>query len=508
MKRMKLFSLITAAAMLICSVAFFASCSKNEPSGPDTGETPADSSAVAAVTTDAAVTTEAPVTLEVKDLGQTEIFMLWPDPLTSEGHFMHNELAGDGADPSSIIDWTVYQRTKKVESDYNVKISVSTQKFSTIPSTVKIEYKTNSSTWGAVATVIAQMSPIALEGALADFRDLPYCGEETTWWNHDVMKQLAAANRQFFGSGDIIYSDDLYPYVVYANTGLADTLQIRDNFYDLVEKREWTLDKFHELAVIAVADLDGSGVAADSLFDRFGAVDGTSFARAIYYSAGKGIVSLDSEGYPSLVMTAEHADTVLTKIISVFHNDNAVVDAESKFGVKTAMGIMDLFNSNQMLFMPGDLKAAQAFAGMENALPDFALLPIPLWNSDSDYVCVMNDAVVISVPAMIENIDDVSLVLSAMSRESVDTLTPAFFEMVLAYRYMTNAQSVKTLKLILDSVVPRDVADIQGWGGLMSAFSSYAVEGNTNFSSVYGSCVKTLNTKIRQYSSQLDKLGG
>ena len=506
MKHMKLFSLITAAAMLLGAVAALASCSDSKPSGSETGTLPADSSGVAAVTTETPVTTEPLVTLEVKDLDNTEIVMLWPTPLTTEGHFINNELAGDGADPSDIINWTVYQRTKDVEEAYNVRITVVEQKFSTIPSTVKNEYNTNSSSYGALATVIASMSPIALEGALADFRELPYCGEETTWWNHDLMKKLAVANRQYFGSGDIIYSDDLYPYVVYANTGLADTLQIRDNFYDLVAKKEWTLDKFHELAVIAAADLDGDGVKSNSLFDRFGAVDGTSFARAIYYSAGKGVISLDSEGYPSLEMTAEHADTVLTKIVSVFHNDTAVVDAETKFGVNTAMGIINMFCQDQMLFMPGDLKAAQAFSGLSNALPDFALLPIPLWNSDSEYVCVMNDAVVISVPAMAENIEDAALILSAMSRASVDTLTPAFFDMILAYRYMTNAQSVSTLKLILNSVVPRDVADIQGWGGLMSSFSRFAVEGNTEFQSTYASCVRTLNSTMRTYKAQLSKI--
>jgi hypothetical protein len=118
----------------------------------------------------------------------------------------------------------------------------------------------------------------------------------------------------------------------------------------------------------------------------------------------------------------------------------------------------------------------------------------------------MNDAVVISVPAMAENIEDAALILSAMSRASVDTLTPAFFDMILAYRYMTNAQSVSTLKLILNSVVPRDVADIQGWGGLMSSFSRFAVEGNTEFQSTYASCVRTLNSTMRTYKAQLSKI--
>ena len=502
---MKLFfrmlALGAAAALLLSALAACA------------GGTPDDTAAPAATTAAAESETSVESTvpglslLEVKDLGGKEILMLWPDYLISEGHFMYNELGSAGEDSSTVIDSTIYSRNRAVEEAYKVKITVGTQKYSSIPGTVRNEYKTNESTYAAVATVIAQLSPIALEGVLADFRELKYYDESQEWWNHKLMSQYAIAGHRFFGSGDIIYSDDLYPYVVYANTGLAGTLGINDDFYDLVSKREWTLDKFHELAVIAVADLDGDGEAASSVSDRFGAADGTSFARAIYYSAGKGVMSADDSGKLNVDMTLEHAESVLAKVKEVFHKDRAVVDVGSKYGVKTAVGMMELFNSDRILFMPGDLKAAQTFSTLDSALSDFALLPMPLWNGDSDYICVLNDAVLISVPAMYADLDDASLVLSAMSRASVDTLTPAFFELILTYRYLTSSKSVDTLHLILDSTVPRDVADIQGWGDLMGIFSRCAVENRDDFASSFTSGMKMLNSKLRSYEKQLQGLG-
>lgn len=485
---------ILAVLMLFSVMTAVASCKKTD------NETPSDTTH----TKESGTTEKTLSSLDVKDFGATEILMLWPEYISKEGHFLYNELAIEEADATNIIELALYSRNAAVEREYNVVITAQTQKYSTIPQTIRNQSAVGESSYGAIATVIAKMSPLALEGLLTDFNDLKYYDESQEWWNHKVMQSLSITNKRYFGSGDIIYSDDLYPYVVYANTALASELQIDENFYNLVRNKEWTLEKFHELAALAVADQDGDGEVCSSMNDRYGAVDGASFARALYYSAGKGVISLDSEGYPTWEMTMTHGDMALSKIIKTLHVDNAVVDVGTKFGAKTAIEIMNMFNSGKMLFMPGDLKAAQAFTKMDNALSDFALLPIPLWDEDSDYICVMNDAVVLGIPAMASNIEDVGLLLSAMSRESVETLTPAFFESVLTYRYMSNPDSVEMLKLILNSVVPRDVADIQGWGDFMSAFCDLALANDTDFSSYYAGHIGEARAKLDEYITQLD----
>lgn len=498
MKRtLKILSVIMALLTLLSVTFVFSSCNK-------TGEDEQTSAVAATVSSG-----EELAPLDVKDLGGYTFKMLWPEYLSEEGHFRYNELSAEGAS-GSVIESAVFERNEAVKASYNAKIEVTLMKYSDITKTIRNEYGTGEASYDVIASVIANMSPLALEGVLSDFNDLQYYDESYQWWNHEVMQALSIANHRYFGSGDIIYSDDLYPYVVYANTALAKDLQIKDNFYELVKNYEWTLEKFHELAILAVADFDGDGEGASSLEDRFGAVDGTSFARALYYTAGKGVISLDKAGYPTWEMTQEHATSVLSTIINAWHTDSAVVDV-AKYnngkGLK-ATEIMTMFNTGKMLFMPGDLKASQAFTEMEGALEDFALLPMPLWDEDSEYICVMNDSVVLGVPSMAENKENISLILSAMGRASVNTLTPAFFETVLTYRYMKNPESVETLRLILDSVVPRDVADIQGWGGFMKQFATLAVDGNTNFASYYGSNMSKAYSALDDYITKLESISG
>lgn len=508
MKFSKVLSLVLVVLMLLS--VLLTSCGGNGNKIENTDDTNATQNTGDVV--EESETEEKLAELEVEDLGGRVFKMLWPDYMDNEGHFRYSELGiavGAEASRGDIIETAVYKRNEAVKIAYNAEIEVTTMKYSDITGLVSTEITSGAeSTYDVVSTMNTKMSKLALEGFLVDFNDLQYYSEEQQWWNHELMQELSIVNRRYFGMGDIIYSDDLYPYVVYVNTGLAETVGITDNFYELVDNKQWTLEKFHTFAKLAVADYDNDGTPANSLQDGFGAVDGNSFARALYYSAGKSVITFDSQGYPVWQMEPAHAHSVLSKIIDMWHTGRAVVDV-TKFedGKKLkAMDIINMFNSNQMLFMPGDLKAAQAFTSVDNALEDFALLPIPLWDEYSDYVCVMNEAMVLSIPITVREQDEVGLILSAMGRASVDTLTPAFFEIVLTGRYMKNVDSVKTLELILDSIVPRDIADIQGWGDFMNQFCKLAIAGDENFSSYYEAHIGEARGKMDEYISELEKI--
>jgi hypothetical protein len=362
------------------------------------------------------------------------------------------------------------------------------------------------SSFDAFSTTNTKMSNLALQGFLIDFNDLEYYSEEQQWWNHELMQELSIINRRYFGVGDIIYSDDLYTNVICVNTDLAETVGITDNFYDLVKDKQWTLEKFHTFAKLAVADNDGT--ATNTLDDRFGAVavDSTSFARALYYSAGRGLISYDSQGYLELVSDT-HVSTVLERIVHIWHSNSAVVDVTALEGGSNldSSDIINMFDSDQILFMPETLKTAQTLHS--TATIDYAILPIPLWSEDSEYRNVMDYTVVLGIPITVSDLDSVSLILSAMGRESVDTLTPAFYELILTGRYMNNVDSVATLELILESAVPRDVADVQGWGGFMNGFCSFAIEGYSDgISAYYAARENLIRVKIEEYMAALEIL--
>ena len=160
------------------------------------------------------------------------------------------------------------------------------------------------------------------------------------------------------------------------------------------------------------------------------------------------------------------------------------------------------FNSNKTLFLVEELIISERITTTGNAA-DFQILPFPLYEENAEYICVLNDAAIISIPLMVEDADEICLVLSAMGRESMNTLTPAFFETVLASRYMQDAGSVETLKIILNSTVPLDVASIQDWGGFMTEFKRLAFSNSTDFSSYYTGHISEVNGEIADYIEML-----
>lgn len=315
------------------------------------------------------------------------------------------------------------------------------------------------------------------------------------------MQDLSVANARYFASGDIIYSDDFYPYCTFVNKNLSANVGITVDYHELVKNKEWTLEKFHSFAIQAQDDQVDGDPNTWSDEDINGAVVNENFAKAAYYSAGKGIVDFDAKGYPVWQMTIDHAQTILEKIIGVIHTEKACFNA-GQFD-DHAVQELRLFTSGKALFLVEELIFAERIT-KSDASTDFSLLPFPLYDEDSEYVSVLNDSLVISIPVMCNDKEDIGLVLSAMSRESVNTLTPAFFETVLTYRYMQDSQSVETLNVILDSTVAPDIATIKNWGGFREQFKLLAFANSTDFSSYYSSNIGKAMGELENYCVLLD----
>ena len=484
----KILSALLAAVLLFSVVVTFSACKKD--GGDETQNT-------GNVTTNG----DDLSALEVKDLGGFELLMLWPE-MHTDGHFVHNELTGSDT-AGDVIDQAVAERNLIVSTNYNVKITSETQFVSTIPKTVRTEAEAGESSYHAIASTIKFMTPIAQEGLLTDFNDLEYYSESQEWWNHELMQDFAIANARYFASGDIIYSDDFYPYCTYVNTTVSqDIYGIDEDYYQLVKDKQWTLEKFHELAKIAVNPEADGNPDVWSEEDMNGAVVNENFARAAYYSAGKGMLSFDKAGYAVWNMTVEYTQPILEKIIGIIHKDSACFNS----GVfdDHAIKELELFTNNKTLFLVEELIISERITKSDKSA-NFQILPYPLYDENSDYICVLNDATILGIPVMVNNADDISLILSAMGRESINTLTPAFFETVLTYRYMQDPGSVETLEIILNSTVAPDVATIQDFGGFMTKFKELAFSNSTAFSSYYSGNIGKAMGSIEEYNQILDR---
>lgn len=438
--------------------------------------------------------------LDVKDLNGREILVRWPS-IHGDGHYVHNEIAPINT-TGDVIDMAVATRNTIVERKYNVIITSEEVWVSDIVKDIRTNAMASTQVdYSAAVSTIKFMTEVAQEGWLYDFGEFTNYDEAHPWWNNDLMDDFSIAGSRYFATGDIIYSDDFYPYCTYVNLGVSDQNQLEDNYYDLVANKEWTLEEFHTRAKTVVSadynvDCNEWGDA-----EVAGAVVNENFARATYYSAGKGMIELNAMGYPTWQMSVAYTSPILDKVIHIVHDNNACYNAGQ--WKDHAIREVNLFNTNKTLFLVEELIIAERITKSEEPA-DFKILPFPLYEEGGDYISVLNDAAVLAIPVTTEEADDVCLVLSAMSCESMETLTPAFFETVLASRYVQDAGSVETLEIILSSTVAPDVATIQDWGGFMKEFKRLAFANSTDFASYHDGNISVVTGEIQNYKDILD----
>ena len=161
--------------------------------------------------------------------------------------------------------------------------------------------------------------------------------------------------------------------------------------------------------------------------------------------------------------------------------------------------IMNIFSSGRSLFMAEVLQHAKTMR--QNYDINFGLLPMPKYNSDQkDYhqYCTGYCTTVVGIPtnAKGDDLDRASFILEAMAVESVNTVTPAYYEICLKGRYSDDKESSEMIDIICSSV-SSDLAEIFGWSGFKSSVESTISGG--------GSITRILDGMKRSVPKEIEK---
>ena len=500
---------ISMLALLMLFIFIFSSCAGERPveSGPSTTE------ALPEATADGTDQTEQPAetvpTLEIKNFAGDTIRIIWPEP-HGDGHYMHDEI-NVAADNGDIIDSAVFKRNRKVEDDYKVKIESVLVWCSKIADTVTKTIATGSGDdyYDAFCASVKMLTSPALEGKWTNFLTMPGFSSDMPWWDARIMKEFSLGGRQFFASGDIIYSDNFYPYSVFANLDMYnDYWRTGESLFSLVKNRQWTLDKMMEICATAPVSTDDVW----NYEDQYGVLVNTNLARAMLFSTGQRFVESNDVGEVSVVLKLEGVQTVLEKMVKLFHDGHLAYDTDDDIGhnipgMTHAQTAIKMYTSGQSIFYTEELIIAERLVNADSTI-NTGILPLPLFTAEQEkYVCPMNDAVVIGVPVNADP-EKSSFILSAMSRESMTTLTPAFYDVVLTFRYADNPESVEMLDIILAGAQPQDIGTILDWGGVISAFKNNVSVGSVDFSGKFSQTMRQASMSATRFNNDLAKLDG
>jgi hypothetical protein len=118
---------------------------------------------------------------------------------------------------------------------------------------------------------------------------------------------------------------------------------------------------------------------------------------------------------------------------------------------------------------------------------NFGIIPMPKYNAEQEgyhqyttgYCCA-----VVCFPTTTKDsaLDVASFVVEAMAIESVETVTPAYYDICLKGRYVDDAESAAMLDIITTSV-SSDYAEILSWGGFKTTVQD-AISAGTSITTI------------------------
>ncbi|MCI8388096.1 MAG: extracellular solute-binding protein [Clostridiales bacterium] len=395
-----------------------------------------------------------------------------------------------------VINDAVYARNIAVQERYNVEITQFEGN-----DTVEIlraavlsddkEYDVYMASANRVAT-------LSLEGYLTDLYTVPHLDLDAPWWDDNGVEYLTLNNHLYFIYGDINIMDNNGVYATLFNKRLFDEYNI-EYPYESVKDGTWTLDKFLEIAKLGTRDLDGNGTMDE--FDQYGWITAEENFFPMILGSGYTLTKRDAQGNITIDPDLEGIHSVLEKLVEITSDSNTVLYAE-RFQSKGYSNIWSQvmrqsFREGRGLLYNTGVLSATMLRDMED---EFGIVPNPKASVEQDeYYSWMSFAngSMLAIPVSNDKLEMTGMICEALAAESVNTLTPAYYETTLSGKVARDEDSIAMLDIIFHSVV-FDYANLYNLANINTIFYRGGQNGNNTFISDYESIKSALLTRFEE----------
>ena len=414
------------------------------------------------------------------------------------GDWSADDILIHSADGDTIND-AVYERTVYIEDTYNVKLGVIESQNGSIGGMVKPLLLAGDTSFQAIVSAVVDAGGWAAEHLLWDLNEVGNLDLTQEWWSQKANSTMSLANKQYYITGDIFIVDNQAIRMVFFNKDMIEEFDL-ESPYTLVRNNEWTIEKLVEYSETVQGDLNG-----DNTFkpgdDRFGTMAQGSFGSVLYYASGNTITAKDKDDLPYIACNTDAAMTVMSGISQLISSCDAILMSNENTSTDSAWpDNVRHFMDGRVLFAPEVLLLIEL---ARNCPVDIGMLPPPKYDASQDgYYCFADNWCpnVVSIPITNAKPDDAGFIIEAMAADSMNNLTPAYYEVALTEKYARDKESVEMLDLILDSMV-LDNANIFGWGGMEGAVGTAINEGNAIASTIE----KRISATEKQIAKTVEK---
>ena len=310
-----------------------------------------------------------------------------------------------------------------------------------------------------------------------------------SWWLNDIEDQLSVGGNLYFLTGKIITQHYGDASCLLFNKKVVEDYNIEEP-YEIVKSGEWTFDKMNEIA----QQLPAEGDVYRYMMREAG--------KSFFFGGGYSITTKNDKDIPEISSSlSNEAAEYINKLGSVFGDTSITVNYSkyADFGAAVPNDMdkqEDIFSDGKVLFWAVHMSTV---SGMREFDAKFGILPIPKRDASQKEYISYTDAGAVNgyyVPSNVKNPTMVGYVVEGMAALSEKYIEPAYYESALVQRGVYDWDSKEMLDIIYKTK-KLDIADIYGFGDVVSLVENNCNGSKADLASGYASTAKVSNNNVK-----------
>ena len=483
----------------------FAACSDQSDLPADTTAPTQSDTQTPAETTKPAIEYEEDDLPSTLDFGGEPINILSPYINTSAGILQMPEITVEELS-NEVINDSIYNRERYVEERLGVEINNIQQK--KINDEIEKQFSSGDNNYQIYAVNLLTTSALCIHGYFLDLNEVEYLNLDKPWWSSLFNDEAELLGELYFTSGSLALSMLRNMNVVYYNKALADDFskdipELAD-MYAVVESGDWTFDKWLSLSENIYTDSNGNSERDGEDLYGIGYVR-TTIIEAFFSSFDIDVLSRTSDGWFELNVNTDKMFTSLDKMYNLFFNTTGCYAPGTGECDLDDMEI--LFAGGSILFMVNDMRSVETTA-LRNMQDEYGILPYPKYDTNQkEYYTLSNEHMTFAIPSIIPDSSIAGAVLEAMASYSYRDTVPAYLDIAIKGKYMSDPGSRRMIDTIVNGYKP-DASKIYFnvlANEYTAAYRYMLINGENSFAAKHATNSKTIERLLKYTRRDLEQ---
>ena len=493
---------ITTLFLVVCIIFSFVACSGNGSGNDNKRETMANPS----VTSKDDIVYEEDDLPDSLDFGGESITILVLDEKDdgiSDGEILADELTSD------IINDSIYNRELFVETRLGVEIVPAKVEQNNYNIELDKMFNADDNLYQICAAKTVSFAPYSFDKVLTDLYAVEYIDLDKPWWSQYFAEKAEVEDCLYLSTGTLALSLTRFLFVVFYNKQMAEDYSLTypelTELYSIVENGDWTYDLFYSLGSEIYSNVNGDNERDVEDVYGIGFLNGIDID-TIWSSFDLNIYSRTEDGWFEFDMNTDKVFAALEKIRVLIHETDGcfVPELQSDGGLDD---LSEKFASGSLLFMVNKIHAAES-STLRNMQDEYGIIPFPKYDShQKDYYSYAHDQYLsFAIPVTNPNPDIAAAVLEAMASYSYRETHPAYLDIALKGKYMSDIQS----RRMIDRIVAGFKLD-SSWifaakfGNIGEEYRNSVGANSSSYSQQYAKIKKQIETRFKVARIEFNK---